>query len=222
MAKQIIILSRTQGPGGDQDVTALFWFAVTASQQVAIPNVTTLWRGATQAELSALRAGTVVERIYRAQYPVGFTLAQIESALVTAYGDANTVFQALPNPNQFYGTSWDGATWTASGALPPGNVSQLSFGSQTISGTGDSIIIPGVAGQSIAIVQMQLAAAGNITVVVKDGASAIGGYAMTVGEPVILPATDFPWFVTSAGANFVLNLSANAINVIVSGWYRQA
>lgn len=224
MAKQIIILNKSAGPAGDQLFNCAFWIAVPAGQQVPLPGFVSAFRGATAAELAALQAGTVVEQQYSTQYPATFTTAQIESALQTAYATASTTFGNQPNPNTLYGTFFDGTAWNAAGPLPSGIVSGRQYGSQTFNTTGDHTLIGGSAGQAVAIDQFQLSAAGAVTVLIKDGASTnLHGYIFPAGggNAPPLPFTGLPWFLTSLGNGLVVNLSA-AVNVIVSGWFRQA
>jgi len=68
-----------------------------------------------QADLTALRAGQVVERVDEVNVG-GSTVAQIQAALV----EAQAAFQAAANSQaankwKYWGSSWDGTTWTLSG-----------------------------------------------------------------------------------------------------------
>jgi hypothetical protein len=68
-----------------------------------------------QADLTALRAGQVVERVDSVN--VGnSTAAEMQTALI----EAQVAFQAAVNSQaanqwKYYGTSWDGTTWTVTG-----------------------------------------------------------------------------------------------------------
>lgn len=223
MAKEIIILSLTAGnQSADQQVTAAFWLPVTAGQQTPQPNAVSVFRGASAAEIAALRAGTVVEQIFSTQYPATFTLAQIEAALQTSYAAALSAFQTKPNPNTYYGAFWDGTTWNAATGLTTGIVLADQFGAALPATSGDNIIIAGAANQVIGIDEMVISAAGTVTVSVKDGSTVIGAFVFGAGGGTYsLPFTGMPWFVTSKGNNFTLNLSA-AVQCAISGWFKQA
>ena len=223
MAKEIIILSLSAGNQvTDQEVTVAFWFPVPAGHQIPQPNATSFFRGIAAAELAAIKAGTVVERIFTTQYPATFTLAQIQSALQTEYAAALTAFQTLPNSNLYYGAVFDGTTWSAASGLVPGVVRIDQFGSALPAAAGDNILIAGIANQSISIDQMVLTAVNAVTVEIKDGTTVVGGFQFPAGGgSVILPNTGMPWFVTSPGNNFTLNLSA-AVQCAVTGWFKQA
>lgn len=224
MAKQIIILSKTLGVNGtDQAIQAAFWLSVAAGQQIPLPAALSAFRGASAAELAALKAGTVVEQIYAAQYPSTFTQAQIESALQTAYTAAQNAFSALPNPNALYGVFFDGTAWNPSIAtLVSGILHPFQFGAALPATAGDNTIIAGAPNQTISIEQMIITATGPVTVEAKDGTAVIGGFQFgTGGGTYPLPFTGNPWFLTSPGNNFVLNLSA-AVQCAITGWYQQA
>lgn len=67
------------------------------------------------ADLTALRAGQVTERVDEVNVGA-LTVAQIQTALV----GAQAAFQAVvngqgANPWRYYGTSWNGTTWTVAG-----------------------------------------------------------------------------------------------------------
>lgn len=223
MAKEIIVLETTVDANGNQNIRFAFWFAVSAGKQVPRPGFSSAYRGASSAESASLQAGTVVEQIGSAQYPNGTATATIQADLQSRWTAANTTFQALTSPNQFYGAFWDGTTWTGAPANPlPIDPSIYQTGATQISTSGDNTVISGTSGQVIAIYRMILIANGSVNVTIKDGASntLLGPFSMTTGVPIVFDwaITGEPWFLTSAGNAFVINLSA-AVAISIRGSY---
>ena len=114
MARKIIVLTIDDNAGRGVDVTALLWADVPLARQrfYANPSRTTDYLDVTADELTALRNGSVAERHVRVEMPVGTTTAQIRTRLVNMHG----LYQAFvnnENPWSRYGSSWDGAAWTA-------------------------------------------------------------------------------------------------------------
>lgn len=114
MAKQIIVLDVTRPNGSDINVSWVFWLVPASGREVPAPLATSRWRDAAQADLDALKAGTVVEELYSAQYVSGTTKAAIQADLVTKYTARAAAFAAMSNPNQFYGVFRDSSTgWSS-------------------------------------------------------------------------------------------------------------
>lgn len=88
----------------------------------------------------------------------------------------------------------------------------------SFSGAGDNIVIAGVAGRSIKVLQLFLVIAGATNLIYKSGATALSGTltfgsnAAQVQDYIQLPLTCNP------GDNFIINLSSG---VVVGGtiWY---
>src|SRR5712691_5599230 len=118
MAKQIIILGTSPGPGGDINVIYAFWLAVPAGQKIPNPGQFSAYRGASIAEIASLKAGAVVEEVNSAQYPATWTVGQIEADLQTKYTGRQNAVTGQVNPNLYYGSLWDGTTWTAAAFAP--------------------------------------------------------------------------------------------------------
>ena len=82
----------------------------------ANPDATSAYKNATEAELVALRAGQYVEVVRESPFG-GMTVPQIKTWLI----EAQTALQAKVNadagwnPFKYWGTSWDGSTWTNGG-----------------------------------------------------------------------------------------------------------
>lgn len=223
MAKQIIILNNPPGSSGDTNVVYAFWLTLPAGQQTPNPGMTSAYRGASAAEIASLKTGAVVEEINAGQYPASWTLAQIQGDLQTKYTARQSAISSQANPNLYYGSVWDGTTWTAA-AFAPSQQSRFTAANGIINTSGDSTLITGVTNQTISVFALILAAAATVTVQLKDGAgTSMFAASMIAGVPIPLPfnANGEPWFTCSPGNAFVLNLSA-AVNVGIRGWYTKA
>ncbi len=112
MARQIIIQRRINIPS-DFSFSFVFWASVPSQRQsfYANPTITTSVKDATSGELTALQMGQVVELQATANYIVGTPMGAIQSDLIAKF---NTFQVQITNQNPwaFYGTSWDGSTWT--------------------------------------------------------------------------------------------------------------
>lgn len=120
MPRQIIVLDIQQGPPGQKNVKAIFWFPI--AQAKAYPKPTfqsaldpTLAGGnaVTGPELASLQAGTILEQVQIFTYPSSYTATQVKADLQQAYNDGLAVINSLPNPISFYGVSFDGTVWSA-------------------------------------------------------------------------------------------------------------
>ena len=111
--KEIIILETYRGTGlGDTTLRHCFWFAVPLARRVAKPGATSAYKSATAPELAALQDGSVYEEVFEIQIPAGTTSNQIRTLLENRYDARQSELSALPNINQYYGTSFDGTTWS--------------------------------------------------------------------------------------------------------------
>jgi hypothetical protein len=214
-------LDITRDANGNWLVRAAHWFAVTVGQQIPAPNFASAIRGITNTNLQLLQAGSLLELVDTISLPSGSTQGTIDTALQGRWTALNTAFGLQPNPNTGYGRIWDGTT-TTNGGPAPSQTTRLQSGQAIVATSGDSTLITGIAGQIISVDRIVLSAAVSVTVLVKDGAATtLEGFSMIAGVPLVLPFDSEPWFVTSAGNSFVLNLSA-AVSVAVRGWWRQA
>lgn len=223
MARQVIILDTATTPWGAMDVRFVFWFAVSAGKQYPNPQATSIYRGATSTELAAIQAGTVFEQADRIQYPAGTLIAAIQSDLQTRWTAANTAFQAATNPNQFFGASWDGTSWTAAPAVPPPiRLSLYTTSNVQLAASGDNTIVGLTANQGISVFRLKLVSNAAVNASIKDGASTVlwGPAALATGIPCDWPwaNNNEPWFVTSPGNALILNLSS-AVAVSVRGTF---
>ena len=114
MARKIIVGKRAAQSYVEIDY--VFWLAVPANRQAfyANPTATSIVPGLSAGELTAIQSGAVKELSGRQSYPVGATMVAIGADLVAKYNAAQTALNAEITW-QFYGTSWDGTTWTVAG-----------------------------------------------------------------------------------------------------------
>lgn len=113
MARKIIILDRTGLPS-DQNYRVAFWLDVPAARQpfYADATATSVVKGATQAEIDAIKAGQIVEEVVEVPALAGATQTQLLNALIARYNARQAEFTAR-NPWARYGSYWDGTGWTA-------------------------------------------------------------------------------------------------------------
>lgn len=92
------------------------WADVPAARQsfYANANKVSAWNGALPTDNTALQNGSVVERVDKFVVPSGTTLAVVQTLLQTQWQEFQDRITAL-NPWVRYGSTWDGAVWTAGG-----------------------------------------------------------------------------------------------------------
>lgn len=101
--------------------------------------------------------------------------------------------------------------------MPATPITSSLIGAQiNVSGAGDTVIISGVALQTIRVFKLFLVAEAATTLKFKNGAGAdfTPYMKLTAGGSIVLDFDSIPWFVTSVGDDFIINLSAG---VQVSG-----
>lgn len=117
MAKQIIILNKGTPWPGQISVNYVLWATVPSNLQVKYAQPSTFqsaYADATTAELASLISGATTERVESQNIPVGTTIPVIKGILQ----DRFVLFQnQVTNDTswQFYGTFFDGTSWTAGG-----------------------------------------------------------------------------------------------------------
>jgi hypothetical protein len=112
--KKIIILDRL--PDTKVGFQFLLWAEVPASRQkqYADPNKVSAYKDASTDELQALKDGKIVEKVEEIRFDKVKTMAEVKSALEERW----TRFQNEVNSTNnwdYYGTYWDGTTWTKLG-----------------------------------------------------------------------------------------------------------
>jgi hypothetical protein len=116
MAKKLVVLSQTTN-GIMQNYSVAFWFPITSTPRpqtngsVWIASGTST--GASAAESAAIQAGTVVEEVQAFSFPVGLVTSAIQSYLVQFWTNRNVQINGVGG-NQYFGTSFDGVTWSSS------------------------------------------------------------------------------------------------------------
>lgn len=87
----------------------------------------------------------------------------------------------------------------------------------SFSASGDNVVIPAVAGQSIKVFQLFLVVSATTNLTFKDGPTALDGpLDMTANGSIVLDdnlgsrQSDRPWFTTSPGNAFTINQSGSA------------
>lgn len=87
---------------------------------------------------------------------------------------------------------------------------RMTQASVSAAGAGDNTIVAGTGGQTIRVHKIFLVFASDVNVTIKDGAgtSLTGVITMKAGGSIVLDFDSEPWFVTSVGNAFVINLSA--------------
>ena len=108
--KEIIILEVAATDVGDTQVRFVLWFYIPAANQVPKPGVRSLWRDASTQDNTNLQTGAVVEESRTIVFPLGMEVDAMKAYLVNVYNVRSTAISALPNPNTFYGSFYDG-TW---------------------------------------------------------------------------------------------------------------
>lgn len=113
MARKIIILDSNPILPGEIAFRYAMWADVPAARQTryADPTLTSQVTGITAAELTALRNGTVVEKVEEARFGTT-TVANVQALLITRYNTYQAEI-AADNRWQRYGTNWDGTSWAA-------------------------------------------------------------------------------------------------------------
>lgn len=111
MAKQIIVLDVVP-ESGSVLVQVAWWFPVPAGNRRPDPAATSQFTLTDPTELAALRDGSVEEVIENLRYS-GRTNVQILADLAAQYQARLTARANQGFRGRFYGTFFDGTTWTA-------------------------------------------------------------------------------------------------------------
>ena len=88
--------------------------------------------------------------------------------------------------------------------------------------SGDNTIVAAVSGEKISVFRLWLWSNGTVSVTIKDGAGTnlAGAMALVAQSDPKWPLSEEPWFTTTAGNAFILNLS-DAIQVSGRVYYVQ-
>jgi hypothetical protein len=100
---------------------------------------------------------------------------------------------------------------------------QLSSAAINAAGVGDNTLVAAVALQTVRVFRLFLVAAAAVVIKFKDGAGTdlTGPISLGAGGGIVLDFDGEPWFKTSAGNAFILNLSG-AVQVSGRIYYQQS
>lgn len=113
--KQVIILDKLSEGNRYRYV---LWAAVPAARQsrYADASATSQFTGASAQESQDIKDGKVVEKVDTISVAAGVNLAAVQAELQSVWTAYQTFINNY-NPWQRYGSSWDGASWTATNNL---------------------------------------------------------------------------------------------------------
>lgn len=116
MAKKIIILNKTPQTNYFE-VDYIFWLTIPSAQKALRINASAVsaFPSATADELVALRDGSILEVGGKTSYSTGTTTAAIGTDLIAKFNAAQTDLNADVKFS-YFGTFWDGTSWTIQGA----------------------------------------------------------------------------------------------------------
>ena len=115
--KRIIILEKKLSSATQNSFNYLFWADVPLTHQIKYIQPATFvsaYVDATTTELNALRTGTIAERVDILSFSPGESVPSIKATLVKRFNQ----FQSEVNGDEtwkFYGTFFDGTSWTMGG-----------------------------------------------------------------------------------------------------------
>ena len=123
MARKIIVLNKQNfgysgAAGADNyQVDYVFWLDVPAAQRpmLANANAGSSVADATADELAAIRTGAVIEERGVESATTATTLGTLGARLVAKYNARQAEINAVTQ-YAYFGTFWDGTTWTVKGA----------------------------------------------------------------------------------------------------------
>lgn len=116
MAKKIIVLSDQIEKPGIRGIDLCLWFTVPASDVLPIPGKTSVYRGATSAENTAIANGEVIEEVYHVSVPASYSKTQLTDFAEAFYSSRKDAYEtsvpAIGFPGKNYGDYFDGSIWT--------------------------------------------------------------------------------------------------------------
>lgn len=112
MARKVIQLEQIGLPS-DASYRFAYWLDIPVARQVfyANPAAVSVVKDATAPELSAIKAGAILEEIVELSRPVGTLIATIRQEAVQGY-QARQIVINRDNSYNRYGAFWDGTAWT--------------------------------------------------------------------------------------------------------------
>lgn len=106
------------------------------------------------------------------------------------------------------GANWDRGDGLSRFALP--TTARTTQASLNIAASGDNTVVAAVVGQTIRVWKILLVANAAVNIRFKDGAATdlTATINLTANQGIVLDLDAEPWFLTSAGNAFIINLSA--------------
>ena len=109
-----IIVTRLTTQGGILTLGVVLWYPVVVGDEVPLPGSNSAYREASQAELDALRAGTVKEETDSYRFPMSTTETSLKTFLRAVWTDRKNFLDSNPAEGKHYGTFDDSITgWSA-------------------------------------------------------------------------------------------------------------
>jgi hypothetical protein len=113
---QVIVLTESSN-GINTTYSGVFWFPITSGVRPVSSG--SAWMasgssaGATQTQINAINAGTILEVPWSFTFPTGFSVASIQAFVQQAWVNANAQLNGV-GPNLYYGYNWNGTSWANS------------------------------------------------------------------------------------------------------------
>lgn len=116
MAKKIIILRDDQKKIGLRTIGFCLWFSVPVGDEVPEPGRSSAWNDASAGEVASIQNGSVIEQVVRSEVPVAYTATELKTFAIALYDSIEAAFTtqqpATGYPGEFYGTYYDGTSWS--------------------------------------------------------------------------------------------------------------
>lgn len=110
-------------------------------------------------------------------------------------------------------------------AVVPGapTAAQTTLVNVAVSASGATVLVAAVAAQTVRVMRMMLTTLNPVNIEFMDGGSTVlaGPFVLQAGGSITLDDSGEPWFITSSGNAFEINLSV-AGTVQVAVWYSQS
>jgi hypothetical protein len=175
--------------------------------------------------------GTDSYTIWAVDGPITYRCQLIFSGSSSKYpfpfADGYTATQNNTDVGTFTGTYQAGAnakTQTLGVNLSTGaTTSPLSSSSVSVSSSGNNTLVAGVSGKTVRVFKLVLVFSAAANATFQDGSSTAlsGAIPMLANGSIVLDFDTVPWYVTSSGNAFVLNLSTG-VTVTGTVYYTQS
>jgi hypothetical protein len=103
------------------------------------------------------------------------------------------------------------------------SLGQTTIANSTFSSSGANVVVAAVASQTVRIYRLLLVVSSPTNVEFLDGGSTVlaGPFPLQTNGTIVLDDSGEPWFITSAGNAFEVNLSVS-VTVCCTVWYTQS